>query len=220
MRINKYVALSSKLSRRSADKAIEAGSVKVNGKPVIAGYNVQPKDVITLNGSKLLIPTSTTIIFNKPTGYVVSREGQGSETIYDLLPEDLSLLNPVGRLDKGSSGLLLLTNDGQLAQELTHPSHQKDKVYLLDLYMRLSPADQKAIETGVELEDGISKLKLQGADKSWQVTLSEGRNRQIRRTFAKLGYTVAKLHRIQIGKIKLGNLKPGKWEKLENKFSK
>lgn len=215
MRINKYVALSSNLSRRKADQAIVEGLVQVNGKTAHAGYNVQPGDIITLHGKRLTLPLSTTIMLNKPTGYVVSREGQGSKTIYDLIPEEFRQLNPVGRLDKGSSGLLLLTNNGQYSQALTHPSFQKDKVYHIELYINLTPEDQKTLEAGVQLEDGISKLNLQGAAKSWQVTLKEGRNRQIRRSFAKLGYTVAKLHRIQIGNIKLGNLKPGKWEKLE-----
>lgn len=210
MRINKYVALATGMSRRAADKAITWGRVKVNNQTISTGYDVQNTDKVTLDDS-LISPSSsfTTIILNKPVGYVVSRDGQGSKSIYDLLPESLHRLKPVGRLDKASSGLLLLTDDGDLANQLTHPSYKKEKVYEIELYVPLSPDAKKKIERGVLLEDGISKLKLEGHDKKWKVTMSEGRNRQIRRTFGNLGLTIAQLHRIRFGDYILKGTAPG-----------
>jgi 23S rRNA pseudouridine2605 synthase len=118
----------------------------------------------------------------------------------------------VGRLDKDSSGLLLLTNDGQLAYDLTHPSSQKEKIYEIKLEKPLTPGDKTRIEQGLMLEDGVSKLALKSLDKTghtWQVTMHEGRNRQIRRTFATLDYDVQKLHRVQFGPYRLKNLAVG-----------
>src|ERR1700760_3036107 len=122
MRINKFVAASSGLSRRKADELIAKGSVTVNGKRVEQGQDVSDADIVKLGTNILKLPAAATIMFNKPVGYVVSREGQGSRTIYELLPQQYQSLKPVGRLDKNSSGLLLLTNDGNLANDLTHPS--------------------------------------------------------------------------------------------------
>jgi 23S rRNA pseudouridine2605 synthase len=200
MRLNKYVALCTGMSRRAADQVISWGRVKVNNFTPDAGYTVLPDDTVTLD-EHVITPTPkfTTIIMNKPAGYVVSREGQGSKTIYELLPDAMHHLKPIGRLDKASSGLILLTNDGNLANQLTHPSYKKEKIYEIELYIPLAPDDKKHIERGVKLEDGISKLRLKGANKKWTVTMSEGRNRQIRRTFGELGYTIATLHRIKFG---------------------
>lgn len=217
MRINKYVAGATGLSRRVADKAIEQGNVLVNGKMATPGQEVTDHDVVTLNG-KTLSPQSTTqtIVFNKPTGYVVSRDGQGNKTIYELLPPELHHLKPVGRLDKDSSGLLLLTNDGQLAQELTHPKYQKTKVYEIRVSQPLAPLHRQMIsEHGIQLSDGPSKLLLErlqeGNDNEWKVMMREGRNRQIRRTFAALGYGTTKLHRTHFGTYSLGTLPSGQW---------
>ncbi|MEK7152847.1 MAG: pseudouridine synthase, partial [Patescibacteria group bacterium] len=143
-----------------------------------------------------------------PAGYVVSREGQSSKTIYDLLPAELKHLKPIGRLDKDSSGLLLLTNDGILAHQLTHPRFQKVKVYELALDQPLQPLHRQMIhDIGIQLEDGPSKLILErlqeGNEKRWRVTMREGRNRQIRRTFAALGYRVIRLRRTHFGSYTL-----------------
>ena len=215
MRINKFIAQSSGLSRRVADKAIEQGHVLVNGAPAQPGQDITDNDQVTLNGKTLhLTPATQTIMLNKPAGYVVSRDGQGSSTIYDLLPPALHHLKPVGRLDKDSSGLLLLTNDGQLAQELTHPKYQKTKIYEIELSTPLKPLHRQMIsDHGIQLADGGSKLALErlkdGDDKGWRVTMHEGRNRQIRRTFATLGYGINKLHRTHFGSYQLGSLQPG-----------
>ena len=212
MRLNKYIASASTLSRRKADEAIAAGRVTVNRQQPMHGQDVSDADEITLDG-QTLTPASetTTIMFNKPAGYVVSREGQGSQTIYDLLPAEYHQLNPVGRLDKYSSGLLLLTNDGDLAQELTHPSRQKIKTYEILLDKPLEPLHRQMInDHGLQLEDGVSQLQLarhrEGDDIAWIITMHEGRNRQIRRTFEALGYRVTHLHRTQFGDYHLGRL--------------
>lgn len=210
MRINKFIAQATGISRRAADEILEWNRVTVNGKPAPKGFDVLENDVVTLDGKPIQLPTqTTTIILNKPADYVVSRDGQGSKTIYELLPEKFQQLKPVGRLDKASSGLLLLTNDGDLAQKLTHPSYKKEKVYEIELYIPLKDQDRKTIEKGVKLEDGISKLELSGQDKKWTVIMHEGRNRQIRRTFSELGYTIAALHRVQFGNYILQGTAPG-----------
>jgi 23S rRNA pseudouridine2605 synthase len=215
MRINKFIASASGLSRRKADSAILSGRVTVNGKQPSQGQDITSIDNVTLDGRTVTPPaTVTTIIFNKPAGYVVSRDGQGSKTIYDILPTAYILLKPVGRLDKDSSGLLLLTNDGDLANNLTHPSKQKTKAYEVTLYKPLQPLHHQMIsDHGIKLDDGISKLQLtrqkDGDDVSWIVTMHEGRNRQIRRTFAALNYEVKTLHRTQFGDYSLGDLKSG-----------
>lgn len=217
MRINKFIAQATGMSRRAADAALQEGRVQVNGKAPDQGQDIVSDDVVLLDGAQLTVDSiKTTILLNKPIGYVCSRDGQGSKTVYDLLPESLHHLKPVGRLDKDSSGLLLLSNDGQLAYELTHPKFQKVKVYEVTLDQPLQPAHLQMIsEIGVDLDDGPSKLGLQKITKDngrkWQVTMSEGRNRQIRRTFATLGYGIKQLHRVQFGPHTLGGITSGKF---------
>ena len=159
-------------------------------------------------------------MLNKPVGYVSSRKAQGEvPTLYELLPEKYQKLKTVGRLDKNSSGLILLTNDGDFAFKHTHPKFYKLKTYLVELDQTLAPLHQQEIsDFGIHLEDGLSKLFLTKLDEDrlkWQVEMSEGRNRQIRRTFAALGYKVVKLHRIEFGHYKLGDLKTGEFKLVE-----
>ena len=217
MRINKFIAQATGMSRRAADAAIVAGRIRVNGAPPTAGQDISADESVALDGQILRAPAEplVTIALNKPVGYVVSRNGQGSKTIYDILPAIYQHLKPVGRLDKDSSGLLLLTNDGHLANELTHPSRQKTKIYEVMLDKPLQPLHRQMIsDHGLMLDDGLSRLQLErqreGNDAAWIVTMHEGRNRQIRRTFAALGYTVTRLHRVQFGDYLLGALEPGK----------
>lgn len=216
MRLNKFVAQATGLSRRAADAAIEQGRVTVNSQKTNLGQEVDPSDIVALDNRAITPAVKTiTIMLNKPVGYVCSRNGQGSKTIYDLLPTEYHHLKPVGRLDKDSSGLLLMTNDGNLAYELTHPSKQKTKVYEIELDKPLAPLHRQMIsDYGVQLEDGPSKFQLdrhpeEGSDTKWQVIMHEGRNRQIRRTFQSLGYTVTHLHRTQFGLYQLGSLHSG-----------
>ncbi len=184
-------------------------------KTVFAGYN-SPWERGILRKSSTPNVKYQTILLNKPVGYVCSRNGQGNQTIYNLLPANLHHLKPVGRLDKNSSGLLLLTNDGQLAYELTHPKFEKIKKYKIALNKDLGQADfQKITQQGVLLEDGLSTLALDlinNQRKEWKVTMQEGRNRQIRRTFEHLGYRVIKLHRTHFGPYKLGLLSSGNYQ--------
>ncbi|MGH7234155.1 MAG: pseudouridine synthase, partial [Candidatus Saccharimonadales bacterium] len=172
------------------------------------------------NRERLSLPAkTTTILLNKPVGFVVSRKGQGAKTIYDLLPVDLSSLKPVGRLDKDSSGLIMLTNDGLLANSLTHPSMNKQKLYLVSLDKPLAPRDLKTINDGIRLSDGVSHLTISDLapdSRSMNLNMVEGRNRQIRRTFESLGYKVIKLHRVQFGQFRLNDLESGRWFEVKN----
>ena len=218
IRLNKFLAERLGISRRDADEAILAGLVSVNGTEAVLGARVDKNDKVCYN--EKIVPHETGfsyIAFNKPVGYVCSRRAQGdAPTLYDLLPKELRVLKTVGRLDKDSSGLILLTNDGDFAFEMTHPKFYKEKVYEVTLDRDLEPLHQQMInDFGVQLEDGISKLGLMRLSddnrKEWHVTMSEGRNRQIRRTFIALGYKVVVLNRIQFGKYQLTGLKPGEW---------
>lgn len=218
MRINRFVALASGCSRRQADAYVGEGSVALNGRVATAGDEVKPNDTVTLNGKPLHLPRQhLTLILNKPAGYVTSRSGQGSRTVYDLLPKQLHRLKPVGRLDKDSSGLLLMTTDGDLAHRLTHPSFQKPKVYEVTLDKPLAGAARIRIESGIELDDGPSRLQLQGSGRRLTARLHEGRNRQIRRTFAAAGYRVVSLHRRQFGDYTLASLPSGHYRLIDSK---
>jgi 23S rRNA pseudouridine2605 synthase len=215
MRLNKYIASATGMSRRAADKAIEWGRVTINGTMANTGQQVAENDVVALDGTTLKVQNSKqTIMLNKPVGYICSRDGQGGKTIYDLLPENLHHIKPVGRLDKNSSGLLLLTDDGDLAHSLTHPSFRKTKIYKIALNKPLEPLHRQMIgDNGIMLDDGVSKLQLERINdtdnSNWKVLMHEGRNRQIRRTFEALGYNVVKLHRTNFGSYALNNLKVG-----------
>ena len=223
VRLNKYLAERLGVSRREADELIDAGRITINGRTATLGdrVNVEARgidkiDKVCYNNKAVPEKASYSYIaFNKPVGYVCSRHAQGpAPTIYDLLPKDFYALKTVGRLDKDSSGLILLTNDGDFAFSMTHPSFRKNKVYEVELDKKLQPLHQQMImEHGVEIGDGVSRFKIihDGMGAHYIVILSEGRNRQIRRTFAALGYKVVGLHRTQFGKYELGEIKPGKY---------
>ena len=244
IRLNKFLAERLGVSRREADEAIATGKIAVDGKPAILGARIDKTNKVCYNGK--IIPFATEYLylaFHKPVGYVCSRRAQGSvPTLYDLLPEKYRKLKTVGRLDKDSSGLILLTNDGDFAYQMTHPKFRKQKIYEVELNKPLEPLHQQMIsDYGVMLDDGPSKFKVitwtgdgsgrgpqnilrsknfgEGEEptgpvqrKRFFVILSEGRNRQIRRTFAALGYRVTKLHRTQFGKYQLSHLASGKYD--------
>ncbi len=218
MRLNAFIALATGWSRRVADQAIIQHRVEVNGIPAHLGQQVTTSDMVRVDGNIIHIPkVHTTILLNKPVGYVCSRRGQGSLTIYSLLPARFQELKPVGRLDKDSSGLLLLTNDGALAQQLTHPSFQKEKRYHIRLNKPLQPHHKRQItEHSVLLEDGPSRFQLQPLKNqaNWRVIIKEGRNRQIRRTFQCLGYKVITLHRTDFANYHIGNIPIGSYRLL------
>ena len=205
-RLNKFLALQLGISRRQADELIEKGRICINRKTAQLGERFKEGDEIKL-GEKTISKTREEkkyIILNKPRGYVCSRKKQGeNETIYAILPKEFSVLKPVGRLDKDSSGILLLTNDGDFAFQMTHPKFRKIKEYLVSLDTPLQPIHQQMIaDFGINLPDGKSQLGLERLDdsrKNWKVIMSEGRNRQIRRTFSAIGYEVEELHRTVFG---------------------
>lgn len=216
LRLNKHLALQLGVSRREADNLIEQGRVTINDTPATLGARFLAGDDIKVKGESLPDDMSRQYVaFHKPVGYVCSRRAQGDNpTIYDLLPAAYHTLKPVGRLDKDSSGLLLLTNDGDFAFRMTHPKFAKTKIYKVRLDHDLEPLHQQMIsDYGVNLDDGNSLLQLERLSddnrNEWQVTMKEGRNRQIRRTFASLGYTVTALHRTNFGNYSLGDIKPG-----------
>ena len=218
MRLNKFVALSLGVSRRKADELIEQGKILVNGDRAVLGRQISQSDTALYNSRELHIQPKKLILLYKPVGYLCSRASQGgAPTIYELLPTSLHHLKPVGRLDKDSSGLILLTNDGDFAHQMTHPSFYKIKRYLVTLDQPLQPLHRQMInDFGVQLPDGPSRLTLErqhdGDDHRWIVQMSEGRNRQIRRTFAALGYTIKKLHRTDFGNYSLGGMKRGEFQ--------
>lgn len=222
MRLNKFIAHATGMSRREADQLIADGRILVDGQTAALGKDIdETTQLISLDGKTLALPTSyTTIMLNKPVGYVCSRNAQAKDTktVYELLPSQLRKLKTVGRLDKDSSGLILLTDNGDFAQKLTHPRYTKTKEYIVKLDHSLAPLHQQMIsDFGINLDDGPSKLLLERLNDDrtcFKITMHEGRNRQIRRTFAALGYQVIDLHRTSFGPYQLGELKPGKWQQV------
>jgi 23S rRNA pseudouridine2605 synthase len=224
LRLNKYLALQLGISRREADDLIASGKVKIDGAQATLGARFDIVQQITVADKPIGHNTQYCYLaFNKPVGYVCSRKKQGDNpTIYDLIPKEYHALKPVGRLDKDSSGLILLTNDGDFAFHMTHPKFTKTKVYEVSLDKDLAPLHQQMIsDYGVSLEDGVSQLHLERQSDneriSWVVTMHEGRNRQIRRTFSSLGYDVVTLHRVIFGHYNLNTLVSGEFEPVDKK---
>ena len=221
VRLNKFLAERLGLSRRQADDLIADGKVTVSGKTAVLGARIDKNDKVCYNSKVVPFAVQFTYLaLNKPVGYVCSKRRQGeTPTVYELLPKKYQNLKTVGRLDANSSGLILLTNDGDFAFSMTHPKFAKEKIYIVKLTRALEPLHQQEIaDFGIELPDGKSQMGLVRLDDSrqkWQVTISEGRNRQIRRTFAAVGYTVSDLHRIQFGKYQLSGLEPGQFVEIK-----
>ena len=219
IRLNKFLAERLGVSRREADDLIKSKQITVDGELAILGTKVDNTSNIFYNQKKIPFETEYAYIaFHKPIGYVCSRRAQGqAPTIYSLLPKEYHHLKTVGRLDKDSSGLILLTNDGDFAFQMTHPKFRKIKIYEVELDHPLEPLHQQMIsDYGVMLDDGPSQFKvIKKEPVLYEAILTEGRNRQIRRTFAALGYHVTKLHRTVFGKYELGELKLGKYDIIE-----
>ena len=223
VRLNKYIASSGLCSRRAADELIEQGKVSVNGKKITElGYLVQPQDKVFVE-QKLIRPVKHEYYrFYKPAGYITTSDDEkGRKTIYDLLPDSMLHLKPVGRLDKDSTGLLILTNDGDLINELTHPSIKVPKVYLVSVDGRVSQAQLEELANGVEIEKGkvayadILVLDIDNKHTSMQITLYQGMNRQIRKMFEHIGFEVKTLKRIQHATINLDGLKRGEFKPIK-----
>jgi pseudouridine synthase len=218
MRLNRYIAQYTDLSRRKADALIQSGLVIVNRQVAHPGLNVSDKDTVLVDGKKV-VPVQkvlSTVLMHKPAGYVCSKDGQGSPTVYELLPKGMQSLNIAGRLDKDSSGLVILTDDGQLLQELTHPSNDKEKIYHVKLNKPLADGMIAKLANGVDIADNrLSKLMVTPLENDeYEVSIQEGRNRQIRRSFEAIGYKVTKLHRIQLGPYQLDSLAPKQFKVL------
>jgi pseudouridine synthase len=226
VRLQKFLANAGVASRRKAEQLIEAGRVAVNGTIVSEmGTKVDPAtDTVAVDGKPVRRAEPVWIALHKPAGYVSTRDDpQRRPTIYDLLPISLRGLFYVGRLDVNSEGLMLLTNAGDAAHRLLHPSFEVQRVY--DVIVRGDVA-QKAVDrllSGVELEDGVAKAAsvrvLRAADgkrSRMRLVLREGRKREVRRMLRAVGHEVLRLRRTSYGPIKLGNLPPGKWRQLSS----
>ncbi len=225
VRLQKYLADCGVASRRACEKLILEGRVSVNGERVtVLGTKLDTeREFVTVNG-RLVRPVKkfTYIMLHKPRGYVTTAKDQFDRpTVLDLVSEVKERIVPVGRLDYDTSGLLLLTNDGDVTYALTHPKHSVEKVYVVRLKETVTPQQIKAFNEGIEI-DGYktapAKLEQLNAEKLLaKVTLWEGRNRQVRKMLAAVGHNVLSLKRISVGKLTLGDLKAGEYRHLTNK---
>lgn len=212
MYIAQWIAKHTSHSRRSAVELVKAGRVSLNDQVATVTDHVEADDRVRIDDQDVGATPSIYLKVHKPVGYVCTRTPQDDRpTVYALLPEGYQRLTYAGRLDADSSGLLLMSNDGDWIQTLTHPSHELLRVYHVELDRSLAEADRVRIQTGVELEDGTSSFALSGKERLWRLELREGRNRQVRRTFEALGYTVKKLHRTKHGDYSLGKLGAGEY---------
>jgi len=223
VRLQKFLADAGVASRRAAEQIILAGRVTVNGRPVrLLGSKVDPgHDEVSVDGRPVRVRRKLYVALHKPAGCVCSRQDElGRPTIHDLLPKEWQILHSVGRLDFNSEGLIFLTNDGQFALRLTHPRYGVRKKYVATAEGRVDEAMLKRFTQGVwhageKLQAQTARLISSGRARSVvELELSEGKNREVRRLFESQGLTVKRLQRTQIGKIKLGELKPGRWRTL------
>ena len=220
VRLNKFIAQSGAASRRKADLLIEAGQVSINGRVIKElGTQVDPiNDRVVVEGLTIRLPNiKSYIAFYKPRGTLSTVSGPG-ETLEPFLAEmrDPGLFH-VGRLDKDSEGLLLITNDGEWANRVTHPRYQTSKEYELEIDRAISTVEVERLLQGVELDDGLFKADAleEVGPKNLRVTIHDGRNRVLRRVFAQLGYEVNLLKRLRIGEVRLGRMKPGQWKSID-----
>jgi 23S rRNA pseudouridine2605 synthase len=226
MPLNKYLAHSGVCSRREAAEVVKSGKVKVNGTSITEpGYKVNPGDQVVVGGKKVH-PTKDLvyILLNKPKDYLTTTDDpQQRKTVLDLIKKATpERVYPVGRLDRNTSGVLLLTNDGELAQKLTHPSNEIKKVYAVTLDKPLTKNDFEAILKGVPLEDGIANVDVlayaDNADKTQVgIEIHNGRNRIVRRIFEHFGYDVKNLDRVVFAGLTKKNVQRGKWRYLNEK---
>ena len=225
IRLNKFIASCGIASRRAADELIKEGRVKVNGKVVTEpGISVTKKDRVEVDKQLISEENKIYIVFNKPPGYITTREDEkGRKTIYENLPENLRTLRTAGRLDKDSTGLLILTNDGELIQKLTHPKAKVPKIYRVVAEGKVTINDLKEFQKGIEIEKGKKAyaegviLEYENGETTMDLILYQGLNRQIRKMLEIVGHPVVMLKRIQHANINLGALKKGKFRFMNNK---
>ncbi|MCM1007312.1 MAG: rRNA pseudouridine synthase [Ruminococcus flavefaciens] len=224
IRIQKMIADSGVCSRRKAEQMISQGRVKINGHPVKLGDKCGYKDLITIDGERIMIPRKKNFIYimmNKPRGYVTTVSDElDRRCVMDLLEDVEERVYPVGRLDRNSEGLLLFTNDGEFANSIMHPSRHISKTYRVTVRPDINDDQLVALSEGVVI-DGKKTLPASVVVKDKEagrvvilITIKEGRNRQIRKMCEAVGLEVARLRRISIGPLKLGMLKPGSYREL------
>ena len=228
-RLNKFIAAAGICSRRKADDLIENQKVTVNGKIITElGFQVGPKDKVAVNGEVIKPLKLEYYRFYKPAGYITTSEDEkGRKTIYDIIPPELKTLKPVGRLDKDSSGLIIMTNDGDLINQMTHPSIKVPKIYMVTVNGKVSSSDGEKMFNGIEIETDtgekktafaeIFPIEITAKNSIIRVTLYQGINRQIRKMFAALGFEVVSLKRIQHATITLEGLKKGQIKPMKPK---
>ena len=217
MRLNAYLARAGVASRRRADELIKAGRVTVNGEPGQLNTFVQSRDRVELDGERVELQPLTYVLLHKPPATVTTAsDPQGRPTVVQLVDHP-SRVVPVGRLDADTTGALLLTNDGELAHRLAHPRYEIDKVYEAELDRAPSDAALEQLARGVTLDDGPTAAagvrRLHGT--TVELTIHEGRNRQVRRMAEAVGYRVVHLHRSRYGPLTLEGLEPAAWRELE-----
>ena len=224
IRIQKMIADCGYCSRRKAEELMQQGRVKLNGHPVKPGDKCGFKDLITIDGERLILPRKRNFVYimlNKPRGYVTTVSDElERRCVMDLLEDVEERVYPVGRLDRNSEGLLLFTNDGEFANSIMHPSRHVSKTYRVTVRPDISDDQLVALSEGVVI-DGRKTLPANVVVKSKEtgrvvllITIKEGRNRQIRKMCEAVGLEVARLRRVSIGPLKLGMLPPGKWREL------
>jgi 23S rRNA pseudouridine2605 synthase len=220
VRLNRYLASCGIGSRRAVEPIIQAGRVTINGEICTdLSRTVSEDDIVRVDGRPTETKREQTVLFFKPKGLLCTRsDPQGRETIYDALPGRMAKVPHVGRLDKESEGLLILTNDGILAAALTHPSGGVEKEYLVTLDQAFDPKNRSKLLEGFEIEGGFAKAEFirQQSPRRLKVILKQGLKRQIRLMFDHLGYRVTRLVRVRIGTLDTANLKPGKWRPLSS----
>lgn len=222
MRLNKFLAACGVASRRGCDKLIEEGKVKINGRTASLGAEVSDSDEVTVDGNKVALKKNEYYLLNKPKGYLSTvSDDKGRKTVMDLMPSGVGRIYPVGRLDYDSEGLLILTTDGELAQRLTHPSNEVPKTYLVKIEGTATEATLNSIRSGIEIEGGYVTKKCKAhiveTNKAYtkiHITITEGKNREIRKMFAAIGREVVLLKRIKVGELTLRGLDRGAWRKL------
>ena len=222
IRLNKYIADAGICSRRNADMYISAGNVTVNGEVMTTlGYRVKPTDEVRFDGKLLSSEKKEYILLNKPKGFITTtNDEKGRKTVMDLVADATNArILPVGRLDRATTGLLLLTNDGELTKKLTHPTHGVRKIYHVILDRKLEYKDFIAIEQGLELEDGFIQVdEISYVDQKPKneigIKIHSGRNRIVRRIFEHLGYQVDKLDRVVFAGLTKKDLPRGHWRRL------
>jgi len=223
IRVQKILADAGIASRRKCEELIAQGRIRVNGKSIKLGDKAVPEnDRITFNDKTIKQDPDAHkvyILINKPWGFVTTvSEQYGMKTVMDLIKVKERIF-PVGRLDKFSDGLLLLTNDGDLANKLTHPSFGVSKTYVVKTNQPLIVEDLKKLDSGIVIDDrevAVEKIKMFSPSK-FEITIHEGRKHIVRRIFEEMGYGVTKLTRIQFGPLKLGDVAVGKWRYLNTK---